>query len=220
VQDKEGDDQGHDGYAVARKIEILLVAFHHQRKVPPHRLDDQGAKHDQERHGKRGEGGDQRVANRFQPQPVPTPRLDHRIGAVERDTQCFDAVRGEIHREHRADGEDVAAGGGQHVVDFPGQRIGDLLRPDLQQQAGCLVGKLLRSEEAGQRRQHDQERKQRHQGRQRDVARNRPAVIGEERVERVHDNEVDVAKLPHISDSRFTLGRRTKGSLHHLILMS
>ena len=51
------------------------------------------------------EGGDQGVADRFQPQPVPAPRLDHRIGAVERDAQAFDAVGGEIHRQHGADGQ-------------------------------------------------------------------------------------------------------------------
>jgi len=119
VQDEQPDDQGHDGDAVARKVEELLVALYDQRNVPPHRLDDQRAENDQERHRKRGDGGNQRVADRFQPQPVPAPRLDHRIGAVERDAQRFDAVRGEIHRKHRANGQDIAAGRRQHVVDFP-----------------------------------------------------------------------------------------------------
>ena len=169
--------------------------------MAPRRLDDQRAEHDQERHRQRGEGGDQRVADRFQPQPVPAPRLDHRIGAVERDAQRLDAVGGEIHRQHRADGQDVAAGGGQHVVDLARQRIGDLFRPDLQQQSRRLVGEFLGAEKAGQRGQHDQERKQRHQGRQRDVAGDRPAVIGEKRVERIqarHERRSEAA-------SHFTL---------------
>ena len=158
-----------------------------------------GTEHDQERHRERGEGGDQRVADRFQPQPVPRPRFDHRIGAVERDPQRLDAVGGEIDRQHRADGQDVAARRGQHVVDFARQRVRDLLRPDLQQQLHRAVGEFLGAEKAGQRRQHDQEREQRHQRRQRDMARDRPAVIGQERIERLHHDEVDVANEPHIS---------------------
>ncbi len=176
--------------------------------MPPRRLDKERAKHDQERHRQRGDGGDQGVADRFEPQPVPAPRLDHRISAVERDAQRLYAVRGKIHREHRADGQDVAPAGRQHIVDFAGQRIGHLLRPDLQQQPDRLIGEFLGAEKAGQRRQHDQKRKQRHQRRQRDVAGDRPAVIGEKRVERIHDHEIDVAKLPHIAP--WWSGRRTR----------
>ena len=94
-------DQRRDGDAVARDVEKLLVGFDDQRNVAPRRFQHQRTEHDQERHRQRGEGGDQRVADRFQPQPVPAPRLDHRIGAVERDAQALDAVGGEIHREHR-----------------------------------------------------------------------------------------------------------------------
>ena len=200
-----------DGDAVARDVEKILVGLDDQRNVAPRRFQHQGAEHDQERHRQRGEGGDQRVADRFQPQPVPAPRFDHRIGAVERHAQAFDAVGGKIHREHGADGQRVAARRGQHVVDLARQRIGDLLRPDLQHQPRGLVGEFLGAEKAGQRRQHDQERKQRHQRRQRDMAGDRPAVIGEKRVERIHHDMIDVAKLPHISpwpaDDGFT--RRT-----------
>ena len=164
------------------------------------RLQHQGAEHDQERHGERRESGDQRVADQFQPQPVPGPRLDHRIGAVQRHPQRLDAVGGEINRQHRADGQDVAARRGQHVVDFARQRVRDLLRPDLQQQLRRPVGEFLGAEKAGQRRQHDQEREQRHQRRQRDMARDRPAVIGQERIERLHHDEVDVAnEISHLT---------------------
>ena len=170
-----------DRDAVAGDVEEVLVGLDEERNVAPRRLQHQRAKHDQERHRQRGEGGDQRIADRFQPQPVPAPRFDHGIGAVERHAQGLDAVGGKIHREHRADGQDVAARRGQHVVDFARQRIGDLFRPDLQHQPYRLVGELLGAEKAGQRRQHDQERKQRHQCRQRDMAGDRPAVIGKER---------------------------------------
>jgi len=118
MQDEERDDQRRDGDAVAGEIEELFVALDHQRNVAPHRLDGQGAEHNQERHRQRGEGGDQRVADRFQPQPVPAPRLDHGIGAVERDPQRLDAVGGKVHRQHRADRQHAAAGGRQHVVNL------------------------------------------------------------------------------------------------------
>ena len=41
---------------------------------------------------------------------------------------------------------DIAARRRQHVVDFARQRIRDLLRPDLQQQAHRLIGELLGAE--------------------------------------------------------------------------
>jgi len=101
--------------------------------VAARRLQDQRTEHDQERHRERGEGGDQGIADRFQPQPVPRPRLDHRIGAIQRDPHRLDAVGGEIDRQHHADGQDVAARRGQHIVDFVCQRVRNLLRPGLQQ---------------------------------------------------------------------------------------
>jgi hypothetical protein len=84
-------------------------------------------------------------------------------------------------------------------VDFARQRIGDLFRPGLEQQLRRLVGQLLGAEKARQRRQHDQEWEHGHQGGQRDVARDRPAVVGEKRVKRIQYDHIDVANLPHIS---------------------
>jgi len=150
VEDKERDDQRRDGDAVARKGEKIFVGFDDQRNVAACRLQHQRSEHDQEGHCQRGKGSDQRVADRFQSQPVPTPWLDHRISAVERDAQAFDAIRREVHREHHADGQRVAAGCRQHVMDLARQRIGDLLRPGLQHQPSGLIGKFLRSEETGE----------------------------------------------------------------------
>jgi len=132
MENEQRDDQRGDGDAVARDVEKLFVALDDERNMAPCRLQHQRAKHDQERHRQRHDGGNQRIADRFQPQQVPAPRLDHRVGAVERDAQRLHAVRGKVHREHRADGQDVATGRGHHIVDFPRQRIGDLPRPDLQ----------------------------------------------------------------------------------------
>ena len=199
MQDEQRHDQRRDGDAVAADVEEMFVGLDEERNVAPRRFQHQGPEHDQERHRQRGEGRDQRVADRFQPQPVPAPRFDHRIGAVERDAQALDAVRRKIHCKSDTDGQRVAAGRRQHIVDLTGERIGDLPRPDLQHDPCRLIGEFLRAEKAGQRRQHDQKRKQRHQRRQRDVAGDRPAVIGEKRVERIHYDEIDVAKMPHIS---------------------
>jgi len=118
VQDEQCHNHRRDGDAVAGEKQDSFVALDKERNVAARRFQDQGAEHDQERHGERGEGRHQRIANRFQPQPVPRPRLDHRIGAVQRDPHRLDAVGGEIDRQHRADGQDVAARRGQHVVDF------------------------------------------------------------------------------------------------------
>ena len=83
MEDKERDDQRRDGDAVARKVEEILVGFDDQRNVAPRRLQHQRSEHDQEGHCQRRKGSDQGVADRFQPQPVPTPWLDHRISPVE-----------------------------------------------------------------------------------------------------------------------------------------
>jgi hypothetical protein len=93
-------------------------------------------------------------------------------------------------------------------VDLAGQRVRHLLRPDFQQQLRGLVGEFLGAEKARQRGQYDQEREQRHQGRQRDVAGDRPAVIGKKRIERVHRDEVDVAEQPHIPTSFWRIAVR------------
>jgi len=92
MQNKQRNGQRRNGDAVARNIEKILVACDNKRNMAPDRLDDQRSKHDQERHRQRCEGGDQGVADRLQSQPVPAPRLDHRIGAVERHAQGFNAV--------------------------------------------------------------------------------------------------------------------------------
>jgi len=118
VQDEQRHNHRRDRDAVAGEKQEVFVALDKERNVAACRFQDQGAEHDQERHRERGEGGDQRIADRFQPQPVPRPRLDHRIGAVQRDPHRLDAVGGEIDRQHGADGQDVAARRGQHIVDF------------------------------------------------------------------------------------------------------
>jgi hypothetical protein len=190
---EQRDDQRQDRDAVAGDVEQLLVAFDNDRNVAPGRFKHQGTKHDQESHCERGERRDKRVADRLQPQPIPAARLDHRIGAVERDAKRLHAIGGKVDRKHRANGQDIAAGRGENIVNVGRERVGDLPRPDLKQKSGGLVGEFLGAEEAGERRQHDQKRKQRHQGRQRDVAGDGPAVIGQKRVERVEGDVKDVA---------------------------
>ena len=197
MQHEQCDDQRQNGDAVAGDIEELLVAFDDDRNVAPCRLEHQRTEHDQESHRERGERRNQRVADRLQPQPIPAARLDHRIGPVEGDAKRLHAIGGKVDRKHRANGQDIAAGRGEDIVNVGRERVGDLPRPDLKQKSGGLVCKFLGAEEAGKRRQHDQKRKQRHQGRQRDVAGDCPAVIGQKRVERVEGDVKDVANEPH-----------------------
>jgi len=84
VKHEQRHDQRNDGNAETGEIDEMLVGFHDQRQMSPRRLDDQGTEYDQERHGERGDCRDQRVADRFQPKPVPAPLFDHGVSAVER----------------------------------------------------------------------------------------------------------------------------------------
>jgi len=196
---EERRDQRDDRNGIARDFEQALVGFDSQRNITPRRCDQQRPEHDEKRKRERSHCRHQRVADRFQPQPVPASRLGHAISAVQRDAQAFDAVRCEIDCKRNADGECLTAGAGQDVVNFSGQCIGHLLRPGLQHQLDGLIGQLLAAEETGKRCHHDQERKQRHQGGQRDMACDRPAVVGEEGIEGVQPNVENVADLLHRS---------------------
>ena len=154
-----------------------------QRHIAHRGGEDQRRQHHPERQHQQADRRQQHIADRFQPQQPPAPVLDDAIGAVEADAQALDAAGGEVDRKRDADGEQVAAGAEQHPADFAGDRGGHLGRPHLQQDARHLVGELGGTEqEAGQRGDQDQEREQRHQRRQRDMAGDRPAVIGEELV--------------------------------------
>ena len=73
--------------------------------------------------------------------------------------------------------------GGQHPLDLVGDRAGDVLRPDGEEELGDPHRQPLGPHEAGQRRHEDQEREQRHQRRQGDVAGHRPAVVPQEMAE-------------------------------------
>ena len=197
VDDEQRDDQRQNGKPEPGKGDERRVVFHRNRKVAPRGRDHQRRQHDQEREREQDDGGKQRVADRFQPQPVPAAHLDDAVGAVQSDAQALDAVRGEVDREHETDRQHAALRHRQHVVNFDGDGVGDLVRPGVEHQLGGLVGKFRRAEEARQRRQHDQEREQRHQRRQGDVTGDRPAVIDQEHVERMHGNAIDVADVFH-----------------------
>ena len=136
------------GDAVTGEIEKMFVGLDDQRNVAPGRFDDQRAEHDQESHRERGEGGDQRVADRLQPQPVPAARLDHGIGAVQRDPQRLDAVGGEVDRSTAP-----TVRMSPRVVVSTSWISPDIVsatcsRPGLQQQRRRPVGELLRAEKA------------------------------------------------------------------------
>ena len=165
-----------------------------ERRKPRH-IGDRGAEHqrsqhDQKRQREQRHGADQHVADGFKPQQPPAPPFDKAIGAIEFDAQAFDAARSEINRKHRAKREHVAPRGGEHAVDFGGDRGCDLLRPDREDQAHHFRREIDRVDEAGESRDQDQKRKHRHQDRQRDVTRDRPAVVAIEAIEGLVDDAI------------------------------
>ena len=121
------------------------------------------------------------------------PRLDQPIGAVQPDAQALDAAGSEIDREGRADGEYAAARRGSTWRTSPAighdTSLGHVSRTIL----ATSSARCVRTEEARDRGDQDQKRKQRHQRRQRDVARNRPAVIGAEPVKGVDRDAIEEA---------------------------
>ena len=120
----------------------------------------------------------------LEPQDEPVARLGHAVGAVQSDPQAFDAARREIDRKDEVDRQQVASIGGQHCVNFTADTISDLVRPGLEHQTDDVVGDFIGSEETRERTKDDQERKQGHQSRERDVARDRPTIIGVEPMKR------------------------------------
>ena len=150
-----------------------------------------GEPHDERRehqeHADRQEAGrgDQHEDDALDAPVDERPRLDDAVGAVERGPQRLDAVRGEEGGQQHAEGQQVAALDGQHVDHLARDRRGDLLGPGVEDEVHGRLGECLGAEEARQRRGEDQERKQRHQRRDRQMARHRPAVVGVEMAERV-----------------------------------
>src|SRR5690348_10420967 len=63
------------------------------------------------------------------------------------------------------------------MLDLRRERPGDLLRPGLQQYAGCFVGQFLGAEKPRKGGDKNQERKHRRQKRQRNMARDRPTIV-------------------------------------------
>ena len=79
----------------------------------------------------------------------------------------------------------------EHIVDFARHGPATSTGQVVQQHFRDLIGDVLGAEEAGERGQHDQEGKQRQHCRERDMARERPAVVLDERVDGVkRDAEV------------------------------
>ena len=182
MRDQERDHQDRAGHGITRDGEIPFERREIGR-VFECRREQQRSEHDQERERKQRHRGDQHIANRLEPQQEPIARFHHAVSAIEADAQALDSVRSEIDRERHTHGEHIAARGGEHLVDLIGDRTGNLLRPSLQQQPRSLVGERLGAKRrGGERGHHDEERKQGHQRRKRDMARDRPAVIGDETI--------------------------------------
>ena len=83
-------------------------------------------------------------------------------------------------REHDADRQHLAMCADQHVMNFARDRAGHFFRPGFEHEIGGFVGQILRPDHASECRQYEKEREHRHQARERDMARDRPAIVGVE----------------------------------------
>ena len=185
MHDQQRDDHHGCRHPITRESDDA-VEGRQPRHVVHQLRPDQRRQHDQEREGQDRHRADQHIEDRLQPQQPPGARLARVIGAVEADAQALHSARREVKRKGDAEGEHVAARVGEHAGDVLRYRPGHFRRPGFQQQARGLVGQFLGAEEeAGQRGDHDQEREQRHQRGQRDVAGDRPAVVGGKMADRV-----------------------------------
>ena len=103
--------------------------------------------HDQEGERQKRGRGDNHIADRFEPQQKPVARFTHIVRAVEPDAQALDAARREEHGQCDANRERAVGAAGEHGVDRAGDRLGDFLRPGVEQDMRDLVGELLGAEE-------------------------------------------------------------------------
>ncbi len=152
------------------------------------RVEDQRPEHDQEGEREQRQRADQHEPERLQPQQPPGPLLDQAVCAVEPDPQRLDRARGEVERQHRAEGEQPAARRRQDVLHLVAIGRATTSGHSAKISFAASFAELRRAEEAGHRRDEDQERKQRHEQRQADIAGDRPAVVGEQLLRRApHD---------------------------------
>ena len=169
VRTIDRDAEAEDGEGALERLEPWRIAQGGVEQERP--------QHDEKTERQQPERGHQHIGNGFEPEQNPIPRLQHAIGPVEADPQALDSARGKIDGESGAERERAGMSGGEHVLDFPGDRAGDLVGPGREHELGHLVGKVAGAEEAGERCEHDEERKHRHQGGERDVACDGPAVV-------------------------------------------
>jgi len=155
-------------------------------------LDQERREHHQHRHHQERDRAHQHIEDRLGAEQPPAARLHHVVGAVEPDAQALDAVRGEIDGEDGADHDGAARPGvlhrGLHLAHVARDRRGDFARPGAEQNAAGLDAEVARADGAGERVDQDQEREHRREDREGDVARDRPAVGGEEMREGIERN--------------------------------
>ena len=134
--------------AEAREIEMGLQRLD-PRRVADGGLEDQRPEHHQKRQRQKRDRADQHVADRFQPQQPKAALFPQPVSAIEADAQAFDAARSEIDGKHRAERQNAAACGRQHVVDLAGDRAGHLVGPRREHQPRDFVGEIAGADEAG-----------------------------------------------------------------------
>ena len=188
---QDGERHGeHD--AADAETRNIVVGF--ERLDPRHighgGLEDQRPEDDHERQHQQRHRADQHIADQLEPQQPPAALLVEPIGAVETDAQALDAARGEIDREHGAQRKHAAMRAREHALNLVGDRVRHFRRPGGNDEACDLIGEIVGADEARNARHHDEEREHRHQDRECDMARDRPAVVAVEAVERVPEDAV------------------------------
>src|SRR5208283_2931622 len=138
--------------------------------------DDQRTKNDQNGKRQQCDCAAYDIKDGFESQAPPTARLADAIGPIQADTKTFNPARRKIGSENDAERQRSALGPRRDPLKIIRDRSRNFRGPGVKQNVSDFVGEALGAKETGERGHDDQERKKRHQRRQRDVAGDRPAV--------------------------------------------
>ena len=184
-----GDDQADEQERRLERGDLRNVA---RDPVEQERSENAEEGEDEARHRP---GDDEQEALR--PEEEEGPRLLDAIGAVERGPDRLDAVRGEVDGDRHRDGEEAALRLAEDALHVRGDRLRDVFRPGVEEETRDARGKVGFANEARQRGDEDQEGEDRHQRRQRDVARHCPAIVVVEVAEGIAEDRAGLPEEGH-----------------------
>ena len=121
------------------------------------------------------------------------------IGAVQTDADAVDAAHGAPDGEQRGEAEQPGARHRENGTDFRCQRMHQLFRGNAQQKGDDLLRQIRVAKKAGKGRQKNQKGKDREQGSESDIARQRNSLVGEEAAQRF-EAKTDDGRLLWVMD--------------------